>query len=91
MAYGDWSTGIYTMPQSYREVYGTNGAYDYFWNAGNILGEYQRETLKVLQDSLNPFYNNSTNWWKYCFQPGKILNANVQTSGGTENSRLYNP
>ncbi len=49
MAYGDWSTGIYTMPQSYREVYGTNGAYDYFWNAGNILGEYQRETLKVLQ------------------------------------------
>lgn len=85
MAYGDWSTGIYTMPQSYREVYGTNGAYDYFWNAGNILGEYQRETLKVLQDSLNPFYNNSTNWWKYCFQPGKILNANVQTSGGTEN------
>ena len=85
VAYGDWQTGIYTMPQSHREVYGTNGAYDWFWNAGNILTQYQCEGLAVLQDSLNPFYNNSTNWWKYCFDAGEILNANIQTSGGTEN------
>lgn len=39
---------------------------------------------RALQDSLNPFYNNSTNWWKYAFHTGKTLNANLQASGGTE-------
>ena len=37
-----------------------------------------------LQDSLNPFYNNQTNWWKYVFKTGKILNANVQAAGGSQ-------
>ncbi len=79
----DWSSGgIYTMPQSPRESYMTNGAYDYFWNNGQI--NPYREIPRVLLDSLNPFYNNSTNWWKHCFRAGKILNANLQTSGGTE-------
>lgn len=34
--------------------------------------------------SLNPFFNNSTNWYKHVFRPGRIYNANIQTSGGTE-------
>ena len=38
-----------------------------------------------MHDSLNPFYNNATNWWKHSFRTGKILNANLQASGGTEN------
>ena len=72
------------MPESYRDAYHQNGAYDYFWNNGYPLTEYHIKTAKPLQDSLNPFYNNSTNWWKYCFDAGKILNANLQASGGTE-------
>ena len=80
MAYGSWQTGIYKMPESYRDAYHQNGAYDYFWNNGYPLTEYHIKTAKPLQDSLNPFYNNSTNWWKYCFDAGKILNANLQVS-----------
>ncbi len=42
------------------------------------------EAKNIIQDSLNPFFNNSTNWYKYIFRTGKILNANIQASGGTE-------
>lgn len=83
-AYGSWQTGIYKMPESYREAYHQNGAYDFFWNNGYTLNDAQKNMVRPLQDSLNPFYNNSTNWWKYCFDAGKILNANLQASGGTE-------
>ena len=65
---------------SYEEVYGTNGTYDFFW--GNGVNEV--ETKYNLQDSLDPYYNNSQNWWKYAFRMGKILNANVQASGGSD-------
>ena len=83
-AYGSWQTGVYKMPESYREAYQTNGIYDYFWNSGYPLTANHIQPVRMLQDSLNPFYNNSTNWWKYCFRAGKILNANLQASGGTE-------
>lgn len=76
------SFGKYTMPGSYEEIFGKfDGAYDYFWGTGRPrpIGDD-----RILQDSLNPFYNNSTNWWKYCFRPGLITNVNVQTSGGTD-------
>ena len=33
---------------------------------------------------MNPFYNNQTNWYKYSFKTGKVLNANIQTSGGSD-------
>lgn len=76
---------VYIMPGSYEDIYGvrsSQGAYDYFWNKGEK--KRQNEIDYHLQDSLNPFYNNATNWWKYCFRPGLITNANVQTSGGTD-------
>lgn len=38
----------------------------------------------IVQDSLNPFYNNSTDWYKYAFRPGEVINANIQASGGGE-------
>ena len=76
-------TGEY--PNSIAEGSGfMGGQYDYFWNKGNPIDKDDIKALRVLQDSLNPFYNNSTNWWKYCFDAGKILNANLQASGGTE-------
>lgn len=85
--YSDRQTNLIKWPTSMDETIGTNGMYDFFWKNG--VSSTWEESGKVpllpqLQDSLNPFYNNSTNWWKYVFQTGKTLNANVQASGGTE-------
>ncbi|PXZ44591.1 MULTISPECIES: SusC/RagA family TonB-linked outer membrane protein [Sanguibacteroides] len=73
----DWFTRTASYPQSYREAYEGGGQYDKFWNAGQPAPS----DLK-LQDSLNPFFNNQTNWWKRVFRTGKVLNANIQASGG---------
>lgn len=83
-AYQDDETGAYIFPNSYEDIYKKYyGAYDFFWNSGIPMESGQ--VIRQLQDSINPFYNNSTNWWKYCFRTGKILNANMQASGGSEN------
>ncbi len=37
------------------------------------------------QDSLNPFYNNSTNFFPMYYHKGKVTNANIQSYGGSEN------
>lgn len=80
----DWYTGNIVIPKSYKDLYGKSfGSYDYLWNRGEINSYFS--IPQALQDSINPFYNNSTNWWKYFFRPGKILNANIQASGGVEN------
>lgn len=79
-AYYDWRKDTYLYPESYESAYKTNGMYDAFW--GN--GESGTTNGNELQDSLNPFYNNSTNFFKYYFRPGKVLNANIQTMGGSE-------
>ncbi|OKZ44472.1 MAG: hypothetical protein BHV68_02145 [Bacteroidales bacterium 43_8] len=84
-AYQDWNTYAYVMPKSYEEAYINNAVYDFFWNRGNPEGYSYFPALRQLQDSLNPFFNNSTNWWKYTFRTGEILNANIQASGGSEN------
>lgn len=83
---GSPSTGYtFVTPGSYDDVYNYNsGVYDYFWGTGHSLKTGESNIVRSLQDSLNPFYNNSTNWWKYAFQSGKIVNANLQASGGTE-------
>ncbi|MFR7876553.1 MAG: hypothetical protein ACLU4J_09290 [Butyricimonas paravirosa] len=39
----------------------------------------------TLQDSLNPFYNNATNYFPVYYVKGKVTNANIQTYGGGEN------
>lgn len=79
----NYATGYFVnnkvqWPTSPEEVYGTTGAYDFFWGNGRKESAYLN---RALQDSLNPFYNNSTNWWKYVFKTGKTLNANVQAFG----------
>ena len=38
----------------------------------------------MLQDSLNSFYNNSTNYFPIYYVKGKVINANIQTYGGSE-------
>ena len=76
---GYYSEG-YVFPTGYDEGKAGRGLYDRWWyNAmNNIAGQ------RVLQDSLNPFYNNSTDWFRYVFRAGKIVNANIQASGGSE-------
>lgn len=77
----DYETGKYRWPTSYEDVYeGGSGRYDGFWGNGKL----EQKISDYLQDSLNPFYNNSTNWWKYVYKTGRILNANLQASGGSE-------
>lgn len=79
----DWMTGETKYPNSYEDVYGQfSGTYDYFWNGGNDYAP-----IPILQDSLNSFYNNQTNWFKQMFRTGQIINANIQASGGNSKIR----
>ncbi|WP_026207753.1 SusC/RagA family TonB-linked outer membrane protein [Butyricimonas synergistica] len=81
-----WSSkkGAYCYPSSYEDVFynssAWSGTYDKFWGNGkNDVGtDYQ------LQDSLDPFYNNERNWWKQIFRTGKVVDANIQASGGSD-------
>lgn len=90
LAYRDPLTGVYKFPTSIQEVYGIQGAgsFDNFWRKA-VTGYSGNETpvMAIVQDSLNRFYNNSTDWFKYAFQTGQIINANVQASGGTEKTQ----
>ncbi|MGG6496952.1 UNVERIFIED_CONTAM: hypothetical protein NY603_28945, partial [Bacteroidetes bacterium 56_B9] len=38
----------------------------------------------MYQDSLNAFYNHSTNFFPAYYEKGKVTNANIQTYGGGE-------
>lgn len=73
------NTGLYEYPTSYEEAKKGGAQYDYFWNGGN-----KPKLARWLQDSINPFYNNSTNWFRKVFRLGRVLNANMQASGGAQ-------
>lgn len=79
-SYYDKTTGTYKYPTSYEEAAMNGVNFDWFWNRGQGLG-----AMPSVQDSLNSFYNNSTNWYKYLFRKGEVINANVQASGGSAN------
>ena len=78
------ANGKWVMPNSYEDVYnytkdGNYPVYNYFF------GNRERgENAYILQDSLNEFYNNSTDWWKYTYRTANVYNANLQASGGSE-------
>lgn len=82
-AYYDESLGDWKMTESYEEVFKSldlkGPLYDYFWG-----GRFASGANRILQDSLNPFFNNSTDWWRYLYRTAKVVNANVQASGGSE-------
>ena len=84
-AFWDENIGTYRYPSSYkdawdnRDEWGVN--YDHFWGNGKVSN---LNNGNELQDSLNAFYNNSTNFFKYYFDPGKVTNANIQAYGGSE-------
>ena len=81
MAYIDEETNSYKYPQSLAEQYEhPESSYNGFWypdknQTGTTNGN-------MYQDSLNTFYNNSTNFFPIYFETGKITNANIQAYGG---------
>ena len=82
-AYLDKKTNSYKYPQSLWEQYeNTQGMYNGFWypDKNNV----PEGNGSMYQDSLNAFYNHSTNFFPIYFETGKVTNANVQTYGGSE-------
>ncbi len=76
--------GKWVLPTSYEEVYNYKlnnkyPVYNYFFGNPNSA-----RNAPILQDSLNEFYNNSTDWWRYTYRTAKVLNANLQASGGSD-------
>lgn len=77
--------GHWKLPTSFEEVYrfratSTNQPMcDWFLGTSSSANNAYH-----LQDSLNVFFNNSTDWWKYAYRTASVYNANVQASGGTE-------
>lgn len=77
--------GKWVIPTSYEEVYkNKNGnsypVYNYFFGNPTTGGQ----NAYALQDSLNEFFNNSTDWWKYAYRTANVYNANLQASGGSD-------
>lgn len=89
-AHYDYLTDKIVFPGSYKDSYGwdadNDGAYDYLWRNGRVL-DPDRRLPAIAQDSLNTFYNNRTNWWKYAFRVGRVTKADLQLAGGTNNIR----
>ena len=89
-AHYDYLTDKIVYPGSYKDSYGwdadNDGAYDYLWRNGRVL-DPDRRLPAIAQDSLNTFYNNKTNWWKYVFRVGRVTKADLQLAGGTDNIR----
>ena len=89
-AHYDYLTDKIVFPGSYKDSYGwdadNDGAYDYLWRNGRVL-DPDRRLPAIAQDSLNTFYNNKTNWWKYAFRVGRVTKADLQLAGGTDNIR----
>lgn len=88
--YKDPTTGISKFPENKIEAVGLSrlgGVYGGPWGRaliGYTFNPNQPATANALQDSLNPLYNNSTNWYAYAFRPAQVLNANLQAAGGSE-------
>lgn len=86
----DYMTDKHVGPKSYRDSYGWDpmmgGLYDYLWRNGAVLSD-DMALPGILQDSLNTFYNNKSNWWDYIFRTGKVTDVDVNATGGTENVR----
>lgn len=77
--------GHWKIPTSFEEVYRFRATttnqpmYDWFLGTSSSANSAYH-----LQDSLNVFFNNSTDWWKYAYRTASVYNANIQASGGTE-------
>ena len=82
-AYVDPETNRYKYPTTLREQYDYNSQGAKL-DANFIVVPRNTENGSMLQDSLNSFYNNSTNYFPIYYVKGKVINANIQTYGGSE-------
>ena len=66
-AHYDAATDRIVLPNDYGDTWGwgddLDGGMDYLWRNGNVMTG-DRKISPIMQDSLNTFYNNRTNWWK---------------------------
>lgn len=77
VGYYDYVNKVYSLPKDYNDL---NQGYDGFWQPNYNGGV----AFSQLQDSLNSYHNNSTNWFPVYYQTAKVNNANIQTFGGAE-------
>ena len=82
-AYLDIETNTYKTPETIKEYYDHytySSRKDYFF-----VAQYPGlDDGFPIQDSLNSFYNNQTNFFPAYYQTGLITNANIQVHGGGE-------
>lgn len=65
------------------ESYQQGLEYNYFWGMGS------GRSLRIYQDSLNKYFNNSTDIMRDYYQLGRTLNAHLGISGGGKNTMYY--
>lgn len=81
VSYLNKEDNIYKYPTTYDELYANqNSSMDYFFK----VSPYSSMNGLFLQDSLNDFYNNATNYFPLYYETGKVTNVNVQSYGGSE-------
>ena len=79
-AYLDMETLRYKYPETWEESYlHPDGALD-----GLMVPQVSSDNGMFFQDSLNSFYNNSTNFFPMYYERGKVTNANIQSYGGSD-------
>lgn len=83
-AYYDPKTNSMKYPESLREQYDNHGEGARFDGNFDPDPGFNQSNGSMFQDSLNSFYNNSTNFFPVYYVKGKVTNANVQAYGGGE-------
>lgn len=82
-AYIDPETNRYKYPTTLREQY-DNWSQKAMLDGNFDPNPYNTSNGNMFQDSLNAFYNHSTNYFPIYYVKGKVTNANIQTYGGSE-------
>ena len=78
-AYLDMENQRYKYPENWEDNYlHPGGGMDAL-----IHPKVSTNNGMFFQDSLNPFYNNSTNFFPMYYERGKVTNANIQSYGGS--------
>lgn len=83
-AYYDPKTNSMKYPESLREQYDNHRGGARFDGNFDPDPGFNQSNGSIFQDSLNSFYNNSTNFFPIYYVKGKVTNANVQAYGGGE-------
>lgn len=79
---------FFDFPPALRKTIGGKAERDYrvgmILNGGNLNDIYNISETQFLSDSLNPFFNNSTNWQDLYYRVTHNQTHNLQVSGGNQ-------